>query len=141
MTEPSIVGGCLCGAVRYHAEGEPAAVAICHCDDCQRQSGAAFSVNVLVMMDDLTIDGANALKSYETIGEETGEPRQRRFCGTCGSPVITELAEMEGMTAIKAGTLDDRSWLVPEMDLWCDSKQSWLDGTEERGEFPTGLPT
>lgn len=141
MSDPQISGGCLCGTVRYHAEGEPAAVALCHCDDCQRQSGAAFSVNVLVMGDALTIEGEDALKSYETIGEETGATRYRKFCATCGSPILTELTEMDGMVAIKAGTLDDRSWLEPEMAVWCNGKHPWLTADIELGEFPTGLPT
>jgi hypothetical protein len=141
MSDPTISGSCLCGAVKYRAEGEPAAVALCHCDDCQRQSGAAFSVNVLVAGDALTIEGEDSLRAFETVGEETGEPRQRKFCGSCGSPILTEMAEMGGIVAIKAGTLDDRSWLEPEMAVWCESKQPWLDGSAELGEFPTGLPT
>jgi len=141
MSDPTISGSCLCGAVRYHVDGEPAATALCHCDDCQKSSGSAFSVNVIVMTDDLTIEGEDALKTYETVGEETQERRQRKFCGTCGSPVMTYLNEMDGMVVIKAGTLDDRSWLEPEMDVWCESKQAWLAGTDERGEFATGLPT
>lgn len=141
MSDPKISGSCLCGAVSYSAEGDPAAVALCHCDDCQKTSGAAFSVNVIVMTSDFTLDGEDALKTFETIGEETQQPRQRKFCATCGSPVVTYLAEMDGMVIIKAGTLDDRSWLAPEMEVWCESKQPWVDGTEERGEFPTGLPS
>ncbi len=141
MSDPNIVGGCLCGAVRYSATTDPAAVALCHCDDCQKQSGAPFSLNVLIETDTLVIEGEDHLKVFNTVGTETQEPRERKFCGECGSPILTTLAEMPGMAAVKAGTLDDRSWLEPEMDLWCDSKQSWLASTEERGEFATGLPT
>ena len=141
MTDPSIVGGCLCGAVRYRAEGEPAAVALCHCEDCQRQSGAPYSVNVLVGTEKLQIEGQDALKVYETTGTDTGEKRQRRFCGTCGSPIVSELAEMEGLVAIKAGSLDDNSWLEPEMAVWTERKQRWLTADIELGEFPRGLPT
>lgn len=138
MSEQTISGRCLCGAVSYRATTEPVATAICHCTDCQRQSGAPFSLNVLVAADALTIDGE--LSSFETIGTETGQPRNRRFCGTCGSPILTELAEMAGLVALKAGTLDDHSWLEPQLDLWCDSKQAWLDADADRGRFPTGLP-
>ena len=116
MTDSNIAGGCLCGAIRYSASGEPAAVALCHCDDCQRQSGAPFSLNVVVDASTLSVEGD--YKVFETIGTETGKPRERRFCGTCGSPVITIVEEMLGMAVIKAGTLDDCSWLQPGLELW-----------------------
>lgn len=137
----SFSGHCLCGAVSYTSDADPVTTVVCHCDDCQRQSGAAFSVNVLVMGDALAIEGEDALRSYETIGDESGAPRYRKFCATCGSPILTELTDMEGMVAIKAGTLDDRSWLEPEMAVWCDRKHPWLTNDVELGEFPTGLPT
>ena len=138
MTDSVIAGGCLCGAVRYSAEGEPVAVALCHCNDCQRQSGAPFSLNLVVVAETLNVEGD--LKVFETVGTETGKPRERKFCGTCGSPVITLIEEMPGMAIIKAGTLDDRSWLQPGMDLWTDRKQDWLSIAGERIELPTGPP-
>jgi len=38
-----MTGGCLCGAVRYESTGEPGFALLCHCRDCQRQSGSAFA--------------------------------------------------------------------------------------------------
>ena len=35
-------GGCLCGAVRYESAGEPLFSLLCHCGDCQHQSGSAY---------------------------------------------------------------------------------------------------
>ncbi|MTD45927.1 hypothetical protein GKE82_16945 [Conexibacter sp. W3-3-2] len=139
MSDPNIVGGCLCGAVRYTATADPAAVALCHCKDCQRQSGAPFSLNVLIEDASLVIEGD--VKVYGTTGTGTGQPRERKFCGDCGSPILTTLAEMPGMAAIKAGTLDDPSWLEPELELWVDRRQPWVLGSEDRGEFATDLPT
>ena len=138
MTNTKIAGRCLCGAIRYSAVGEPVAVAICHCDDCQRQSGAPFSLNVVVAEEALSVEGD--LTVFETIGTETGKPRERRFCGTCGSPVITIVEEMLGMAVIKAGTLDDRSWLQPGLELWTDRRHEWLSIDGERMELPTGPP-
>ena len=40
---PPMTGGCLCGAVRYESTGEPGFALLCHCRDCQRQSGSAFA--------------------------------------------------------------------------------------------------
>ena len=40
-------GRCLCGAVTWELSGDLIMTAICHCDHCQRQSGGAFSVNLI----------------------------------------------------------------------------------------------
>ena len=54
---PKISGGCLCGAVRYECNAEPLGTAICHCTHCQKVSGSAFSVNVVVPAPSLTWQG------------------------------------------------------------------------------------
>lgn len=140
MSEPVIKGHCLCGTITYSSDADPAAVVICHCDECQRQSGAPFSLNVIVDRERFTIAG-DTLTSFETVGTDSGEKRQRMFCSRCGSTVLSILAEAEDLAIIKAGTLEDRSWLEPEMEVWCESAHPWLQSTEERGLFPRGLPT
>ncbi|MEV4420139.1 GFA family protein [Patulibacter sp. NPDC049589] len=124
----SQTGHCLCGAVQYHYDGDPALTAICHCDDCQRQSGTSFSVNVAVPRAQFHLTaGDAALRQFETVGTDSEKPRARNFCGTCGSPVFTVLSEMPELAFIKAGTLDDRAGLAPQLEVWCDRAQPWVD--------------
>jgi hypothetical protein len=135
-------GRCLCGSVTYSFDSEPMMVALCHCEDCQRQSGAPFSLNVAIDRASLTLDG-ESLRTYETIGADTGEKRERIFCATCGSPLVSILAEADDMAFLKAGTLDDRSWLAPELEVFTDSAHPWFhaEEPEERGLFPRSIPT
>ena len=116
-------GHCLCGNISYVLEGEPAVVAVCHCTNCQRQSGAAFSVNLLASKEQIIIDGD--LTVFED-RSDAGEVVLRKFCGRCGSPILSALGSMPGMVALKAGTLDDVSKLEPSLQVFCDSKQDWL---------------
>ena len=119
-------GSCLCGVISYEVEGEPIATAVCHCEHCQRQSGGAFSVNLVVREDQVSITGP--IKTFEDRGE-SGDAVYvyRRFCGNCGSPIVSELVEPAGILALKAGTLDDRSSVQPQVEAWCVSKQPWVD--------------
>lgn len=119
-----IEGGCLCGAVRYRADVEPAMTGVCHCRHCQRQSGSSFSILVGVPKGALRFEG-ETMVSYTDQGE-SGLPVLRKFCGRCGSPVLSEVAAMPDLDWIKAGTLDDVSWFKPQVHLWCDNLQPWV---------------
>lgn len=118
-----ISGSCLCGAVRYSTTAEPAMMAVCHCTDCQKQSGSAFSINVLVPRDQLEVEG-EALTQFDVKGN-SGANVSRNFCNLCGSPLFNVLDHFGGMAAIKAGTMDDSSWVKPGVQIWCDSARSW----------------
>ena len=119
-------GQCLCGNVSYELEGDLMATAVCHCEHCQRQSGGAFSTNLIANVAQLKVTGE--LKTYEDRGR-TGDAVYvlRRFCGNCGSPIVSELMEPEGLIAVKAGTLNDRSEVQPNVQAWCVDKQPWVD--------------
>lgn len=118
-------GRCLCGAVSYEITGDLIATAICHCSHCQRQSGGAFSVNLVALESQVTIHGE--LRTYEERGEQGDDVYvRRRFCPSCGSPIVSELAKTAGVVAVKAGTLDDRSDVLPNVEVWCVDRQPWV---------------
>jgi hypothetical protein len=48
-----LAGGCNCGKIRYSVKASPLATVVCHCDNCQKTSGAAFSVNFVVRKADI----------------------------------------------------------------------------------------
>ena len=64
---PEISGGCLCGTVRFTANGEPGFVGICHCRNCQRQSGSAFAVVLGFPVAAVAVQGE--LKTYTDTGD------------------------------------------------------------------------
>ena len=51
----------------------------------------------------------------------------RKFCPSCGSPIVSELTGTEGVVAVKAGTLDDKSDVKPTVEVWCVDRQPWVD--------------
>lgn len=118
-------GRCLCGAVTFELSGDLIATAVCHCDHCQRQSGGAFSVNLVAHESQLSLHGE--LKTYEERGELGDDVYvRRRFCPECGSPIVSELAKTPGVIAVKAGVLDDRSTVLPNVEVWCVDRQPWV---------------
>ena len=126
-----IEDGCLCGAVRYTSPLAPVVTANCNCTHCQRQSGAAFSINVGIPKGSLQYTGETPA-TYEDTGT-SGLPVHRRFCATCGSPIVSEVEATPTLDWLKAGTLDDMSWVKPEVSVWCSSAQPWV-------KLPDGIP-
>ena len=43
-----LIGGCQCAAMRYEIAEAPLRSYICHCTDCQRITGSAFSLAIVV---------------------------------------------------------------------------------------------
>ena len=135
-----IEGGCLCGQVQYAAQAEPLVVALCHCRHCQKQSGGAFSVNVGVPKGVLTFT-AGKTTVFTDVGS-SGMPVYRHFCGACGSPIFSDVAARPQLDWLKAGSLNDMSWVQPTLSLWCDSAQPWVtqpDGIARFGQGPTSV--
>ena len=121
----SRTGGCLCGQITYEISGDLIATVVCHCDHCQRQSGGPFSVNLIVQESQLAVSGN--LATFEDRGEHGDAVYvHRRFCGQCGTPIVSALVEPAGVLAVKAGTLDDRSEVTPTVEVWCEHKQPWV---------------
>jgi hypothetical protein len=123
-------GRCLCGSVRYSCDAEPVVTAICHCPHCQKLSGGPFSLSVAVPRDSLRIEGLT-LKTFDDFGE-SGRPVRRLFCGNCGSPIVSYSDAIPDLAFIKAGTLEDTSWLDPTAEIWCETAQPWVEIDQSR---------
>lgn len=66
------------------------------------------------------------LKSF-TRSSDSGRPVVCSFCTECGNRIIHEPSRAPGMVNVRAGTLDDTSWLKPTLQAWTASKQGWLE--------------
>ena len=133
-----LAGGCLCGNVRYEIDRSGVVgQAHCHCPDCQRATGSAFASFCFVPEPSFRA-GQGEPKGY-TVKGSSGELVTRFFCPDCGSPLYSEVAVMPGAKIVKSGSLDDASWMRPEMMIWCDTAQPWVampDGLAKHAKNP-----
>jgi hypothetical protein len=82
-------------------------------------------VNLVAHESQLTVH--SELKTYEETGENNDNVYvRRRFCPSCGSPIVSELALTSGVIAVKAGVLDDKSTVSPNVEVWCVDRQPWV---------------
>ena len=119
-------GGCQCGAIRYRVDGPPIVVFACHCTACQRRSGSAFVVSLIVPDRDFHLTQGTLRSQARTA--DSGATLTHWFCGDCGTPILG----MERGTApalyqtVRVGTLDDVSGIRPTVHVWTRSAQDWV---------------
>lgn len=126
-------GRCLCGAIVYEILGPVQMTALCHCRNCQRQSGTAYSIITGVLKSDYRQTGETRI--FQDTGD-SGRRVERHFCGACGSPILSIIEPLPDMLFIKAGTLDDISELQPAIEVYCDSAMPYVPPVPGTQKFP-----
>jgi hypothetical protein len=119
-----LTGGCQCGNVTYELSGLPVVFYLCHCTECQKQSSSAFGESLQVRKADLAITGN--YKTY-TRSSDSGFPLRCDFCPDCGTRLFHRRDNRSEVLNIKAGTLNDTTWLKPAGHIWAKSKQTWFE--------------
>jgi len=116
-------GGCACGTVRYRLTSEPLFTHCCHCLNCQRQTGSAFVINLMIEADRVELL-ADAPRQVDVPRDDGSKQRIFR-CPTCQVAVFSEYGRPE-VRFVRGGTLDDPSGLRPDVHIYTKSKLSWI---------------
>lgn len=135
---PTAQGGCSCGAVRYECTGDPVIMGNCHCRDCQRASGGAYTPVLGVPRSTVKITGE--VKYYESKAD-SGRIAKRGFCPNCGSSLFGLPPSFPDLIALAASSLDDPSIFKPAMDIYTSSAQPWDHMDASLPKFPKMPPT
>lgn len=128
-------GGCLCGAIRYEAGGDPVFSLLCHCRDCQRQSGSAFIAAVRLPSAAFRITQGEP-KRYVT-RSDSGNDIARVFCGACGAPLYVQVLTRPDLIGLRVTSLDDPSWFRPDANIFTKSAQPWDHMNPAVPQYPT----
>jgi hypothetical protein len=115
-------GGCLCGALRYQAQGEPLYAGLCYCTDCQKASGSGFIPFMGFASSAVRFSG-ETLKF--TSKSANGRAAVRNTCPVCGSLVFGGVAGKDDSYTLYAGTLDDPSAFQPRIAIFARSRPAW----------------
>jgi hypothetical protein len=121
-------GGCFCGTLRYEITRVPVAVYTCHCTNCQRLVGSAFSMSFIVADEAFHLSGDEPRPIQRVT--DSGRTAIRWICPECAAVICSGskpgLPSPIAFRRVNAGTLDDTSWLRPTAHFWTRSAQPWV---------------
>ena len=116
-------GKCLCEGVQFSVSGSFGEVRYCHCSQCRRVTGSAFSANAKVKNSAFTLhSGDELIKEFE---HKPGI--HRAFCSNCGSPVYSRLDADPDNIRIRLGSFEEVEGVDVTGHVWVGSKASWYD--------------
>jgi hypothetical protein len=123
-------GGCLCGAVRYRAQGAPLARTLCHCASCRRTAGAPTVAWTIFPADGFAFV-AGKPKSFRS------SPHiERSFCGDCGTPLLYRSDRRPDVVDVPTATLDEADLFPPEREIWTGEKLVWEVVNDSIPQYP-----
>ena len=129
-----VAGGCICGAVRYQVGDKPLGIYNCHCKDCQRLAGSAYSSSMIVRRETFTLlEGETQLYDKRA---QSGRIVRQHSCAICGTRLFNEPLSSPAIFVVRPGTLDDSSWTAPIGNIWTDSKAPWVEIDPAGPNFP-----
>ena len=133
MSDESESGGCLCGAVKFEFD-KPNLISAhhCHCIDCQKSTGSGKATVLVLPSNAIKMKGELKFHTTTTI---SGRNMNRGFCRECGSPVLSFIEEMPEVKFVKAGSLDDSSWLMIDSNFFSSSAHAWSPIDEDIPSF------
>ena len=131
MTDQTLSGSCLCGAVRYTATGQVARFYHCHCSRCRKATGTGHASNIFVAGRVVWESGEDQVANYKVA---EAERFTNSFCRNCGSRV-PRFVEKVGMVMIPAGSLDTEPGAAPQARIFTGSRAAWSCSAAALPEF------
>jgi hypothetical protein len=125
-------GGCACGAVRYRLASDPLFVHCCHCLNCQRQTGSAFVVNLLIEADRVELLAGDP--QPVDVPRDDGSSQRIFRCPACKVAIFSEYGRPE-VRFVRGGTLDEPSSVSPDVHIYTRSKLGWVTVPESVPAF------
>jgi hypothetical protein len=104
----------------------------CHCLNCQRQTGSAFVVNLLIEADRVELL-AGAPEAVD-VPRDDGSSQRISRCPTCRVAVYSEYGRPQ-VLFVRAGTLDDPRGVTPDVHIYTKSKVDWVALPESAPAF------
>ena len=137
MSQTTLKGGCLCGAVRYEVSGEAKRFLHCHCSRCRKSTGTGHASNLFMQPGALKwLAGEEQIRSFKVPGAKRFT---NVFCVACGSRLPRQVKEIDSVV-IPCGSLDDDTPIKPQARIFAGSRASWSCAGDGLPAYPEYAP-
>ncbi len=126
MIDANLTGSCFCGQVRYRLTRPPMFVHCCHCRDCQKQTGSAFAINILIERSCVVLADAAPAPVCVTVKTDSGRPHDITRCPECQTALWSDYGRRGVLLFLRASTLDAGAEIVPDVHIFTRSKLPWV---------------
>ena len=121
MTGTPLSGGCLCGGVRFQIDAPPIVASYCHCNRCQRRTGAACSAQARIAPGSLRITQGEAL--VRAFRPPDGFAKM--FCEMCGSALWSQSPDDPDVISVRLGAFDADPGIRPSWHQFVAYAAAW----------------
>ncbi|RAR04952.1 aldehyde-activating protein [Stemphylium lycopersici] len=134
---PAITGGCVCNTVRYRLLTSPLHCYACHCPDCQKRTGSAFSMFLTIELYYIKII-SSVPPAHIMTEKKAGTIARHAECPTCHVHLWSESVHGGALCDVRIGTLDFPSLMEPDAHIFVESKLDWISLPEGAKTFQKG---
>ncbi|KAL7940998.1 Mss4-like protein [Trichoderma barbatum] len=122
LPNPPLTGRCQCPVdpIIYKITSKPHSLNVCYCHECQRQTGSAFALTLVVPSIGIEIENTTMLQQLRNFERKTmsGGIRGGVFCSNCGVRLWHFDPAKPEWTSVKAGTLDEKVDFGAAQHIW-----------------------
>lgn len=124
-------GQCLCGDVQFEYDGSLGPLSLCHCRQCRRAHGSAFSASAPVQKVRFRfVNGEDSITEFES-----RPGKFRAFCGKCGSQLYSRLDAIPGILRLRVGVINEPLGTKATRHIYVGSKSDWFDITDDLPQY------
>ncbi|OJJ48671.1 hypothetical protein ASPZODRAFT_61472 [Penicilliopsis zonata CBS 506.65] len=132
-------GSCLCSGIQFSLQGEPQGVFACYCTDCSMNAGGPCQFTSRFSRSQLQVQDPQSLIKVFVItqGTDSGYPKEKHFCGTCGCTLWTVPRKHGGEVIVVRTSLikDGLTRLPPRTEVFVRNKPEYFTGCSDIKSF------
>lgn len=114
---------CSCGQLAIVLDGDPHDIIICHCRECQKSTGSAFSVSTY-WSNEAIVEIRGESRNYSRLSD-AGRKLESHFCPVCGGGPFWYADFLPESVGVGLGHFEESNLPWPTNEYWTVRKHPW----------------